>query len=198
VALREKKWYGGQHDEAVRARDEGTLLERTPLSQVDSAGESPLMFFEFWRKGEDYLALLVADPASTAPSSGAVRDGDLVAASTLFRRGPITDAMRGLLSRALPGDATAPATTGSAHIALAGMVHVYVAPPYRGAGRGEMLARVAMRRLRGEGFTHVLALADDCGSGRLRAWYAGLGFVAAREFEETAMVAVAGDSRDGA
>ena len=39
------------------------------------------------------------------------------------------------------------------------------------------------------GFTHALTLADDKGSGKLREWYASLGFVGAAEFGETAMVA---------
>ena len=62
-------------------------------------------------------------------------------------------------------------------------------------GHSGVLARGAMRGLRTYGgFTHALTLADDDGSGKLREWYARLGFVAVPElaslgFGQTAMVA---------
>jgi GNAT superfamily N-acetyltransferase len=68
-------------------------------------------------------------------------------------------------------------------------VHVYVSPEWRGAERGSALLEHALRALRGRGVTHVLTLADDRGSGKLREWYERHGFVDTAQFTETAMVA---------
>ena len=48
---------------------------------------------------------------------------------------------------------------------------------------------LSMAMLQKRGYTHALTLADDRGSGKLRAWYEQLGFVGARIFQDTAMVA---------
>ena len=69
-------------------------------------------------------------------------------------------------------------------------VHVYVDPAWRGVAVGEEVTRRAMRVLRRMGFDYALTLADDRGSGKLREWYRGLGFVGAASFGETAMVAI--------
>ena len=124
-----------------------------------------------------------------------------VVGSLTFRDGPLTSDMRALLGRLLPSHADA---TGVPLIRwvrrrrqvakLAGVVHVYLLPTWRGGSRGTVLTRYAMHSLATLGYSHVLTLADDRGSGKLRQWYESLGFVDASEFTETAMVASTRDA----
>jgi len=147
------------------------------------------MAMELWKHGGPYdggdlVALLVVedDEAQTAAVVGSV----------VYRSGPLTPEMRELLEHLLP-----PVTNGVLgglrqrwrRQRLAGMVHVYVDPQWRGGGRGKALTRFSLEALSRRGFTHVLTYADDGGSGELRAWYADLGFVGAEEFDDRAMVA---------
>ena len=70
------------------------------------------------------------------------------------------------------------------------MVHVYVAPGWRGASLGEELVRRSMGSLGKLGLSHALTLADDKGSGQLTAMYEGLGFVGAPDtVQDNAMLA---------
>ena len=63
-------------------------------------------------------------------------------------------------------------------------------PAWRGSEAGAQLTRLSIGALHQRlGVTHVLTLADDRGSGKLRAWYEALGFVDASLFTETGMVA---------
>ena len=179
---REKPWYRAQHELAARARSEGVLLTRHDDVQFDEkTGEACALTFEMWRSGEDYVALLVVPEESE----------EAVVASTTFRDGPVPPDMRRLLRARLPAPSLSRKVRGLLQRkSLAGMVHVYTAPKWRGGGHGEALSRFAMHALRKEaGFTHALTLADDRGSGKLREWYGRLGFVGAHELGDTAMVA---------
>ena len=182
VPGQEKPWYRAQHELAARARSEGVLLTRHDDVQFDEkTGEACALTFEMWRSGEDYVALLVAPEESE----------EAVVASTTFRDGPVPPDMRRLLRARLPAPSLSRKVRGLLQRkSLAGMVHVYTAPKWRGGGHGEALSRFAMHALRKEaGFTHALTLADDRGSGKLREWYGRLGFVGAHELGDTAMVA---------
>ena len=113
----------------------------------------------------------------------------------LLRAGPLDDPTLQLFKRLVPP----PRHAGHVWLGrvrrplrrpnLLGVVHVYVAPEWRGAERGSALLEHALRALRGRGVTHVLTLADDRGSGKLRTWYERHGFVDTAQFTETAMVA---------
>ena len=166
---------------AARARVEGTLLQRTPLPT------HPGLRFEMWRNGDDYVALLVSDVEESDAS-----DVEAVA-STTFRGGPLSPAMIQTLRSKLPAESAAGRLRERLAVwrreRLAGMVHVYVRPEWRGAARGEELSRRALKSIRALGFSHCLTLADDSGSGKLRAWYSAQGFAPMDEFGETAMVA---------
>ena len=57
------------------------------------------------------------------------------------------------------------------------------------AGLYGVRGRAAYAASKGAMNAFALTLADDRGSGKLRAWYEELGFVGAEEFGDTAMVA---------
>ena len=174
----EKPWYRQQHDIAARARSEGALLASHAIEHANGEIE-----FEMWRSGDDLVALLTADAADATKEV-------TVLASTTFRSGPLSREMGRTLSRSLPApSALSRAKERLRSPRLAGMVHVYVLPAFRGHGHGEALARSAMEHLGARGFSHALTLADDRGSGKLREWYGDLGFVGMEEFGDTAMVA---------
>ncbi len=171
----EKPWYRVQHERAALARTRGRLLAR-------HTGAHGTLSFELWRDGDDMAALLVAP------------EGSLVVASMLLRAGPLDNPTLRLFKRLLPPPRRRHVWLGRVRRPLLrpnllGVVHVYVAPEWRGAERGSALLEHALRALRGRGVTHVLTLADDRGSGKLREWYERHGFVDTAQFTETAMVA---------
>ena len=114
----------------------------------------------------------------------------------LYREGPIDGEARTYLHRLLPAARSMRSRLRSllGRERLSGMVHVYVIPRERGGSVGEGLVRAASRELKRQGVTHQLTLADDNGSGKLREWYASLGFVAAAGMVgmDTSMVAHTG------
>ena len=178
VACGEKPWYRGQHEAAVQARSKGTLLIATP----DAKGN---LMFELWQSKSDHVALFVA-PA-------VLNRKEEVVASLVFRQGPVQAELGRLLSTRFPGaqgrGMLRRVLRLSPRISLMGVVHVYALRDWRGDGCGAALMLNAMEALRGLGVTHILTLADDDGSGKLREWYEGLGFVDATVFMDTAMVA---------
>ena len=207
----EKPWYRAQHAAAALARTHGELIEQH--GEVHDG-----LQYELWRSGSDLVAMLVRPSAEDGGAQSAGhsemgssdgRDGGpdelgtaaTVVGSLTFRDGPLTSDMRALLGRLLPSHADA---TGVPLIRwvrrrrqvakLAGVVHVYLLPTWRGGSRGTVLTRYAMHSLATLGYSHVLTLADDRGSGKLRQWYESLGFVDASEFTETAMVASTRDA----
>ena len=112
--------------------------------------------------------------------------------SLRYREGEIMEDMAYAIQQALPprGAARVRRALGLARRwRVAGLVHVYVAPGARGGAGGAALMRGARRCLRRRGITHELTLADDTGSGKLRAWYEALGYVDASVFMDTAMLA---------
>ena len=192
----EKPWYRKQHEIASLARQDGQLLARQavlPQPSATAATSIGDVSLELWRNGEDVAALLVAhQPGMTSGKSTEADETAEVVGSVVYRRGPLTTEMRALLRRRLP---EVPRLLPRRRPQLAGMVHVYVVPTWRGSGWGERLTSFSLDVIRREGISHVLTLADDAGSGQLVSWYAALGFVEAPEFEapgEVAMVARTG------
>ena len=183
----EKPWYRKQHEQAARARREGRLLKRAAAPGAGPDGGTAGSF-ELWQQGDDLVALHVAAAPRDVADAPAAEPS--VVGSVVYRDGPVTPDMRELLFRLLPSRRNV--LRRLRPVRLAGMVHVYVEPAWRGNAHGEALARFSMRAVRGQGFSHVLTLADDRGSGQLIDWYSGLGFVEAHQIDapgETAMVA---------
>ena len=192
---REKPWYRKQHEIAAQARRDGRLLEAQ--AAPDDAG----LAFEMWRNGDDLVALAVDRRQRGEGDQDSADDEPLVLGSVVYRDGPLTRDMCELLAELLPEGGDAARRVGRwwsrplrslrrlRPYRMAGMVHVYVLPDARRARLGEALTRFSMAMLQKRGYTHALTLADDRGSGKLRAWYEQLGFVGARIFQDTAMVA---------
>ncbi len=203
----EKPWYRKQHDLAAISREEGKLVFAE--AYAEAAEESPAgaaggaLAFEMWRNGDDLVAMLTSSGRAAESAAQEGREASVeVIASVTFRDGPLPPELLALLRALVPSAAPAARSTGWVARArerlasrvrgaprMTGIVHVYVLPEWRGAGRGEEMMRRALSRLKAEGLTYVLTLADDRGSGKLREWYEELGFVDASAFDDTAMVA---------
>ncbi|KAL1508685.1 hypothetical protein AB1Y20_004780 [Prymnesium parvum] len=175
----DKAWYFKQHKACVQARGAAALVRR-----VEAGGGEA---HEFWLDGDDLVGLAVRRGADGA---------EAVLASVLYREGPVAADTRRALQRLLPPPRRLRSRVRALlrRERLSGMVHVYVVPAERGARIGEELVRATSAQLFRMGVSHHLTLADDSGSGKLRAWYRSLGFVDAPGLigMETSMVAHTG------